>query len=125
MSRSPFEAAPPAAALTAVSYARFSSDLQREASIADQHRACSTGIGRQGWHAGPAYADRAASGSSTAFRRGYQDLLEGVGRGSFQVVVAESLDRLSRDQEHSAALYKRACYHEAIIFTLSEGEVEE
>ncbi len=39
--------------------------------------------------------------------------------------MAEGLDRLSRDQEHSAALYKRACYHETIIFTLSEGEVEE
>ena len=45
--------------------------------------------------------------------------------GKFDVVVAEALDRLSRDQEDVAALYKRLCYLEIPIFTLAEGEVDE
>ena len=108
----------------AVCYARFSSELQRDASITDQHRACSAEIGRQGWQAGPAYADHAVSGS-TALRRGYQDLLDGVVRRSFHIIVAEALDRLSRDQEDLAALYKRCQFAGIRIFTLAEGWINE
>ena len=108
----------------AVCYARFSSELQRDASIVDQHRACSAEIGRQGWQAGPAYADHAVSGS-TALRRGYQDLLDGVVRRSFHIIVAEALDRPSRDQEDLAALYKRCTFAGIRIFTLAEGWINE
>jgi site-specific DNA recombinase len=41
------------------------------------------------------------------------------------VVVAEALDRLSRDQEDVAALFKRMRFAGVRIFTLSEGEVSE
>jgi DNA invertase Pin-like site-specific DNA recombinase len=40
-------------------------------------------------------------------RPGYQRLLEAVLAGEVDVVVAEALDRLSRDQEDIAALFKR------------------
>ena len=43
----------------------------------------------------------------------------------FQVVVAESLDRLSRDQEDLAALYKRCKFAGIGIYTLTEGWVSE
>ncbi len=46
------------------------------------------------------------SGASP-FRVGYQKLLEDARAGVFDVVVAEALDRLSRDQEDVAGLYKR------------------
>ena len=46
------------------------------------------------------------SGAS-ALRPGYQAMLEGAREAGFDVVVAEALDRLSRDQEDIAALFKR------------------
>jgi hypothetical protein len=41
------------------------------------------------------------------------------------VVQAESLDRLSRDQEHIAGFFKQASFAGVRIFTLAEGEVSE
>ncbi len=47
------------------------------------------------------FQDRAISGAST-LRPGYQALLSGARDSAFDVVVAEALDRLSRDQEDVA-----------------------
>jgi DNA invertase Pin-like site-specific DNA recombinase len=44
---------------------------------------------------------------------------------SFDVVVAEALDRLTRDQEHVAALYKQLSFANVRIVTLAEGEISE
>ena len=49
--------------------------------------------------------DTAASGASR-LRPAYQKLLEDARGGFYHVVVAEALDRPSRDQEDVAALYK-------------------
>jgi site-specific DNA recombinase len=46
-----------------------------------------------------------------------------VERGCIDIVLAESLDRLSRDLEHDANLYKRTTFHNVQIITLSEGVV--
>ena len=108
----------------AVVYARYSSDSQRDASIEDQIRLCLERIEREGWHYLHAYADRAASGASL-LRAGYQELIEGARRGEFDVVVAEALDRLSRDQEDVAALYKRLRFAGVKLVTLAEGEISE
>ena len=43
----------------------------------------------------------------------------------FDVVVAEALDRLSRDQEHVAHLYKQLSFSTIKLFTLSEGFISE
>jgi len=43
--------------------------------------------------------------------------------GYFDVVVAESLDRLSRDQEDTAAFFKRLSFINVQIVTLAEGEI--
>src|SRR3546814_14246640 len=64
------------------------------------------------------------SGAS-ALRPGYQKLLEDARGGAFDVVVAEALDRLSRDQEDVAALYKRLNFAGVTIVTLAEGEISE
>jgi site-specific DNA recombinase len=40
-------------------------------------------------------------------------------------VIAEALDRISRDQEDVAAIYKRLRHHDILIFTLAEGRVDE
>jgi site-specific DNA recombinase len=107
-----------------VIYARYSSDLQREASIEDQVRLCRERIDREGWTYLHAYTDRAQSGAST-LRRAYQQLLEGARARKFDVVVAEALDRLSRDQEDVAALYKRLTFAGVRLVTLAEGEISE
>jgi DNA invertase Pin-like site-specific DNA recombinase len=43
----------------------------------------------------------------------------------FDIVIAEALDRLSRDQEDVAALYKRLRFAGIRIVTLAEGEISE
>ena len=50
--------------LRAVIYARYSTDLQRDASIEDQVRACRALASRQGYDVSEVYTDRATSGAS-------------------------------------------------------------
>ena len=78
-------------------YARDSSDQQRAASIEDQFRVCREHAEREGWKIAGAYRDAAISGDSVILRPGIQGLLEDARRGLFEVVVAEALDRVSRD----------------------------
>jgi DNA invertase Pin-like site-specific DNA recombinase len=106
--------------VNAVIYARYSSDLQRDASIEDQIRLCRARIEQEGWQYLHAYTDRALSGAS-ALRPAYQNLLEDARRHQFDVVVAEALDRLSRDQEDVAGLFKRLCFAGVRLFTLAEA----
>jgi len=115
---------PSPAGTSAATYSRFSSENQRDASIPDQDRGCAAEIDRQGWQAGPRFSDRALSGSS-AHRPGYQAFLDGIRRCLFQIIVAESLDRLSGDQEDLAALYKRCKFAGIRIYTLAEGWISE
>jgi site-specific DNA recombinase len=110
--------------MRAVIYARYSTDLQRTASIDDQIRVCRERIEREGWTYLHAYHDRAMSGTSH-LRPGYQKLLDEAQRGMFDVVVAEALDRLSRDQEHVAHLYKRLTFLGIKLVTVSEGPISE
>jgi len=108
----------------AVIYARYSTDLQREASIEDQVRVCRQRIKREGWKFGATYSDAASSGASR-LRPGYQKLLEDARAGAFDIVVLEALDRLSRDQEDVAALHKRLSFAGIKMVTLAEGEISE
>jgi site-specific DNA recombinase len=110
--------------LRAVTYTRFSTDLQNAASIDDQVRVCRERIEREGWSYLHAYCDRAMSGTSH-LRPGYQKLLEDARNHLFDVVVAEALDRLSRDQEHVAHLYKQLTFLGIKLVTLSEGLISE
>lgn len=110
--------------MIAVIYARYSSDLQRDASLEDQIRLCRARIEYEGWQYLHAYTDRAISGAS-ALRPAYQSLIEDARRVHFGIVVAEALDRLSRDQEDIAGLFKRLRFAGVRLFTLSEGEISE
>lgn len=111
-------------ALRAVIYARFSSDLQRDASIEDQIRSCRDHASRQGLDVTEIYSDRAISGASL-MRSGIQKLMRDAQAGGFDVVIAEALDRLSRNQADIAGLYQQLQFHGVMIETVSEGQVSE
>jgi site-specific DNA recombinase len=103
-------------------YARYSSENQRDASIEDQLRLCRLHAERQGWTIVDSYTDRAISGASL-LRPGIQELILDAQRGRFVIVLAEAMDRLSRDQEDIAGLFKRMSFAGVRIVTLSEGDV--
>jgi site-specific DNA recombinase len=106
-------------------YARYSTDNQRVASIADQFRVCLSHAEKQGWSVVEQYSDQAISGSTLILRPGIQALIRDALAGRFQFVLAEALDRLSRDQEDIAGLYKRLRFSGVQIATLAEGEISE
>ncbi len=110
--------------MRAVGYARYSSDNQRDASIEDQIRVCRAHTEQQGWEYLIAYTDHAVSGASI-LRPGYQKLLEDARSDQFEIVVAEALDRLSRDQADIANLYKQLSFLDIQLVTLAEGEISE
>lgn len=66
----------------AVIYARYSTEMQREASIEDQVRLCRARSDAEGWSLLATYTDHAMSGASR-LRPGYQKLLEDARSGQF------------------------------------------
>ena len=105
-------------------YARYSSDHQSDASIDDQIRVCRAEIERHGWELVQVYTDPAISGAST-FRPGYQKLLLDASTGAIDIVVAESLDRVSRDLADVARLYKHLSFLDVRLWTVAEGQIGE
>ncbi|MCG8356286.1 MAG: recombinase family protein [Kiloniellales bacterium] len=95
--------------LSVALYARYSSDNQRDASIEDQWRLCRERAEREGWKVVDSYSDRSISGASL-IRPGVQALMQDAQAGRFTLVLAESLDRISRDQEDIAGVYKRLTF---------------
>ena len=106
-------------------YARYSSALQNAASIDDQVRLCRERLDQDRIKVRDVFTDRAISGSSLHARAGIQALLEEVARGDVDIVIAEALDRLSRDQEDIALIYKRLSLAQVTLVTLAEGEINE
>ena len=106
-------------------YARYSSDNQREASIEDQFRVCREHAKRESWRVVAAYKDAGVSGASMILRPGIQTLLQDAQRGQFDLVLAEALDRISRDQADVATLFKHLQFAGVPIVTLAEGEISE
>ncbi|WP_331000131.1 recombinase family protein [Acetobacter garciniae] len=106
-------------------YARYSSDNQSESSIEDQFRLCREHAARERWRVGETYQDAAISGASTILRPGIQALLRDAQTGKFDVVLAEALDRISRDQADVATLFKHLRFAGVSIVTLAEGEISE
>ncbi len=105
-------------------YARYSSDLQRAASIEDQILVCTERAVREKWLLVATYADRGMSGASN-LRPGYQKILDAARNGEFDIVLVEALDRISRDQEHIASFFKLMSFAGVRIVTLAEGEITE
>jgi hypothetical protein len=99
-------------------YARYSSDNQRDASIEDQLRICRENAEREKWTVVSTYKDAGISGASMILRPGIQTLLQDAQRQQFDVVLAEALDRISRDQADVATLFKHLRFAGVPIITL-------
>ena len=109
--------------MPAAIYARYSSDKQSESSIGDQIRLCREWLDRDGLEpSSQTYVDRATSGASM-LRPGIQALIEDCMAGRVDLVLAEALDRISRDQADVANLYKRLTFAGIRLVTLAEGEI--
>ena len=106
-------------------YARYSSDQQSAASIEDQLRICRERAVSEGWHVVEIYSDAAISGASMILRPGIQSLVQDARAGLFDMVLAEALDRVSRDQADVATLYKHLQFAKVPLVTLAEGEISE
>lgn len=88
---------------TAVVYARYSSDKQREASIDDQLRVCREFCAREGIEVLREYADYAISGK-TDRRPEFRRMIANAPESDF--VVVYMFDRFSRDR-YDSATYKK------------------
>ena len=106
-------------------YARYSSDLQSAASIDDQVRLCRERATALGYDVVEVFSDYAISASNLRTRPGMLALMEAARARDFDVVIAEALDRISRDQEDVAAIFKRLNHADVKLITLTEGEINE
>jgi site-specific DNA recombinase len=84
--------------LRAAIYARYSSDNQNDKSVEDQITLCRELCAREGLTVVAVFDDRAISGTSVANRPGFQKMMQAAEARSFDVLVAEDVDRISRDQ---------------------------
>ncbi|EIG62292.1 recombinase family protein [Bradyrhizobium sp. WSM1253] len=88
-------------------YARFSSDQQKDRSIADQISLCRDLCAREGMTVISTFEDRAISGSAAVNRPGFQALMQAAESRLFDVIVAEDMDRIFRDQADYHNVRKR------------------
>ena len=101
-------------------YARYSSEHQRETSIADQFRTCERSAESQGWTVSHRYEDKAITGSR-ADRPGYQRLLEEAQARCFDILLVEDLSRLTRDEAESIHLRRRLEFWGIRLIGVSDG----
>lgn len=90
---------------TAAVYARFSSERQREESIADQLRVCRDFAAREGYDVVAAYTDEARSGTDAERRPGFQRMVRDAERAGWGAVIVYKMDRFARNR-YDSAMYK-------------------
>jgi site-specific DNA recombinase len=71
------------------------------------------------------YEDAAISGANTILRPGIQRHMRDAQHGEFNILLAEVLGRVSRDQADVATLYKQLKFAGVSLVTLAEGEISE
>ncbi len=103
-------------------YARYSTDRQNEVSIETQIELCEAFVKQKGWNLVATYSDSAVSGMSFMLRPGIQRLLAHVKRERIDVVLCVTVDRLSRDVEHSARILKDLNYQNTEIWTVHANQ---
>ena len=87
--------------MTAVIYARYSTDSQREESIEGQIRECTAYAEKNGFTVVKHYIDRAIS-AKTDNRPQFQQMIKDSERGIFDIIIVWKLDRFARNRYDSA-----------------------
>lgn len=105
-------------------YARYSSDLQDGRSIDDQMALCRQFAGQRGLTVTHAFEDRARTSASIFGRDGLAAMIAAAKGRAFDVLVVEALDRISRDQEDLAHVFKRLKFAGVSIVSVHEGTAD-
>lgn len=108
--------------MTPALYARYSTDRQRETSIADQFALGRARCTRDGWPEPLTFADEETSGSTAVNSRpGGKQLLAAAYAGQFDVLILEGLDRISRDSVDQEQTIRRLEFAGIRIIGLADG----
>lgn len=103
-------------------YARFSTDRQSDTSIEAQARLCRARASVLGLEVVAEHADQAVSGSVPLDHRpGGRALLADALAHRFDVLLVESLDRLSRDSDEQGRIVKRLVFRGIRVVGVSIG----
>ncbi|WP_242665548.1 recombinase family protein [Limimaricola soesokkakensis] len=92
-------------------------------SIPDQIRLCQRFARQRGWEVVREYSDEQQTSASN-WRPDYQAMIADLHNGGFDILLAESIDRVTRDLEDNAYLYKHTKHLGVTIHTLGEGEMD-
>lgn len=106
--------------MLAAIYCRYSSDRQRETSLADQEAVCRRRAQAEGWEVDEVYADAAISGSRLDRPR-YRDLLADAAAGLWSILLVEDLSRLSRDEVEGVQSVRRLEHRGVRVVGVSDG----
>jgi DNA invertase Pin-like site-specific DNA recombinase len=103
-------------------YARYSSDLQRPASIDDQLRRCREHVERHGGSVLPelVFFDAARSGASLD-PDGFERMMRAVRARRVDVIVVEDMSRVSRDLADSAQLFRELQFLGVALVGIADG----
>ncbi|MBR7777402.1 recombinase family protein [Undibacterium sp. BYS50W] len=108
--------------MRATIYARFSTDKQRESSIEDQAVICRRLAASEGFTVVSVHGDDGVSGSTPVQQRsGGARLLADALADRFEVLIVESLDRLSRDQVEQERIVRRLEHRGILILGAADG----
>ena len=106
--------------MKAALYARYSSDKQREASIADQFYNGERMADRLGFMVAMRFEDKAITGTHR-IRPGYQLMLDAAARGDFDVLIVDDLSRLCRDSIEQQQLIRDFKFRRQRVIAISDG----
>jgi len=101
-------------------YARYSSDMQRTASIEDQSRNRRKRADADKWTISATFADAAISGSDNN-RPQYKAMLAAAERSEFEVLLLDDLSRLARDSVEQERVIRRLEFGGLRIIATSDG----
>ena len=107
---------------TAALYCRFSTDRQDVTSIEDQARVCRARADALGCRVVAEFSDAAVSGAiAVTARPGGAAMHAAALAGHFEVLILESLDRLSRDSVDGEAVVRRLEHRGVRIIGIADG----
>lgn len=101
-------------------YARYSTDMQRAASIEDQLRNIRAYCSNQRWPQPIVYEDRAISGSRID-REGYQSLLQAARSKQIDIIICEDVSRLWRSMSEQSRAAEEFEYLGINVIGINDG----